>query len=287
MSREMVNALKSQVKELKHANLVAKGLSSQGWYEIYSGKGTYIDLHRCGDITINGQKVTSEFIGELYSKHESLVIIGDNYHPFLKAVFTEMFEHVGAAVPNDYIMEELINNYYQGGYIFFVVSIPNKILNSLESYAKNKIIKHNMDCHEPNCLKLSFSVKYTNIVDMDSYGGIMCIKEHDLCNSVEFNLKYKGENVTYEDGKILLKIPKELENYKAGNDSLLDKLTDIINKLVEYFKKLCEKLGFKFDTKIEYNSERNINIEHNLGKPLKVIDEPDIYAVNGLELRGR
>lgn len=145
--------------------------------------------------------------------------------------------------------------------------------------------KQYMSCYQPDCLKLSFSMKCTNMCDIDMYNEVTYIETRDLSSSVEFRQKCQDGGVTYEDGKVLLTIPKELEDYKAGDDSLLDKLTDIINKLVEYFKKLCEKLGLKFDTRIEYDSERNIKIEHKLGKPLQVIDEPDVYAVNGLRPR--
>lgn len=285
MSKKIVNLLKTKVKELKYADLAAKGLNSEGWYEIYSGTKTYKDLNRCDDITINGQKVTNEFIKELYSKHESLLIRneneGDKYCPFLKAVFTEMFEHAGAIVPNDSIIEELITSYNQAGYISFFVYCDLAEMSELglhPSYGSGGAFC--IDCYDPDCLKFSFhmeSIPVSNTIEyFDTGGNCLLYQVCDLSSSVEFNLKCKGENVTYEDGKVLLTIPKELKDYKAGNDSLLDKLTDIINNLVEYFKKLCEKLGFKFDTKIEYNSEHNIKIEHSLGKPLKVIDKPDI-----------
>ncbi|QLK10969.1 hypothetical protein GZ064_06720 [Wolbachia endosymbiont of Diaphorina citri] len=296
MSRKIVNTLKSQVKELKYADLGAKGLSSSGWYDIYSGNVTYKDLNRCSDITINGQKVTNEFIRELYSKHESLLIRdenkGDNYRPFLKAVFTEMFEHAGAIVPNDSIIEELITNYNQAGYTKFFVNYNLTEMSELGlhlSYNDGRAFC--MNCNDPDCLEFSFcmeSIPVSNTIEYVNAGGnCLLYKVCDLSSSVEFNLKCKGENVTYEDGKVLLTIPKELEDYKAGDDSLLDKLTDIINKLVEYFKKLCERLGLKFDTRIEYDSERNIKIEHKLGKPLQVIDEPDVYAVNGLKCKAQ
>lgn len=288
MSRKIVNTLKSQVKELKYADLGAKGLSSSGWYDIYSGNVTYKDLNRCSDITINGQKVTNEFIRELYSKHESLLIRdeneGNNDCTFLKAVFTEMFEHAGAIVPNDLIIEELITNYNQAGYPGFFRLYYNEALLPCDLLAScSERISIHMECNDPNHLRC-----FSNKVDI----GLLLFSEaiqlpYNLCSSVEFEMKYKNGNVTYEGGKVLLTIPKELEDYKAGDDSLLDKLTDIINKLVEYFKKLCEKLDLKFDTRIEYDSERNIKIEHKLGKPLQVIDESDVYAVNGLKRKAQ
>ena len=183
-----------------------------------------------------------------------------------------MFEHAGAIVPNDLIIEELITNYNQAGYPGFF-KLYHKVLDPFDLLAScSERISIHMECNDPNHLRC-----FSNKVDI----GLLLFSEaiqlpYNLCSSVEFEMKYKNGNVTYEDGKVLLKIPKELEDYKAGDDSLLDKLTDIINKIVEYLKKLCEKLGLKFDTRIEYDSEHNIKMEHSLGKPLKVIDKPDI-----------
>lgn len=287
MSRKIVNTLKSQVKELKYADLGAKGLSSSGWYDIYSGNVTYKDLNRCSDITINGQKVTNDFINTLFSDNRGMILEGENgqnnYRPFLKRVFIEMSEHVGAATPNNSIIEELITNYNQAGYSSCLCYQQQSALNPFDLLILGNEREQTigMDCDKPDCLKFSFSQRTKCVFD----NGL--IIKCNLSCSAEFKLKCKDGNVTYEDGKVLLTIPKELKDYKAGDDSLLDKLTDIINKLVEYFKKLCEKLGFKFDTRIEYDSEHNINIEHNLGKPLKVIDEPDVYAVNGLKRKAQ
>jgi len=283
MSKKVVNTLKSEIKKFKYADFKAKTKD-----EVISGKGTYTDLNRM-DITINGKSINQKFIIGLYSKHKNLILKDENgkedYRLLLKEVFREMFMHADATIPNSSIIEELIDNYYQGGYIFPAAFIMNQTLDSLKlcTMGGGSTNKQYMSCYQPDCLKLNFSMKYTNMCDIDMYNEVTC----DLSSSVEFKLKCQNENVTYEDGKVLLTIPKELEAYKAGDDSLLDKLTDIINKLVEYLKKLCEKLGFKFDTKIECNSERNINIEHNLGKPLKVIDEPDVYAVNGLKRKAQ
>lgn len=274
MSKKIINAFKSEVKKFKYADFKAKTED-----EVISGYGTYKDLNRM-DITINGKSINRKFIIGLYSKYENLILQDENgeknYRLLLKEVFREMFMHAGATVPNSSIIEELIDNYYQGGYIFPAAFIGNQVLGSLNLMVGSSASKQYMNCCQPDRLKLSFSMKYTNMCDIDMYNEIPYIETCDLCSSAEFQLQFKDGNVTYEDGKILLTIPKELENYKAGDDNLLDKLMDLINKVVEYFKKLCEKLGFKFDTKVEYDSQRNIRMEHNLGKPLKVIDKPDI-----------
>ncbi|RDD35468.1 hypothetical protein Wcon_00373 [Wolbachia endosymbiont of Cylisticus convexus] len=283
MSKGMVNALKTQTKKLKYTDLKAATKKTRNKDSISSGHSTYVDLEREQDLTINGQVITNKFINELCSKHENMILEGENgqhnYRPFLKQIFVEMFEHVGASIPNNSIIEELITNYNQAGYSSYLSYQRQSALNPfglliLDNENERRIV---VDCNKPDCLECSFSYRTKYV-----YDDHLIIKCNLSC-SAEFQLQFKDGNVTYEDGKVLLTIPKELEDYKAGDDSLLDKLTDIINKLVEYFKKLCEKLGFKFDTKVEYNSECNIKIEHNLGKPLKAIDEPDVYVVNGLK----
>lgn len=279
----MVNALKAEVKKLKYADFKANT-----WDEVISGEGTYKDLNRTHGLAINGQKITNEFINDLYSNHKNLILRDENgkgnYRPFLRQIFTEMFKHVGATIPNNSIIEELINNYYQGGYTHFLPNDMNQALGSFHLSTQGNCMtrEYIMDCREPNCIKLSFSMKYTKMLN---YDDCTYIETPGFCSSAEFKLKCKDENVTYEDGKVLLTIPKELEDYKAGDDGLFDKLTYIINKLIEYFKKLCEKLGFEFDTRIEYDPERNIKIEHNLGEPLKVVSEANASSVEDLKLK--
>ncbi|MCA4774719.1 hypothetical protein IHO40_00820 [Wolbachia endosymbiont of Mansonella ozzardi] len=68
--------------------------------------------------------------------------------------------------------------------------------------------------------------------------------------------------MTYEEGKVPLTVPRELKNYKIDGKNLF-------NIIIEYFQRACEKLGFKFETKIE----------HRLGKLLEVVDEPGISTL--------
>ncbi|QOD38182.1 hypothetical protein [Candidatus Wolbachia massiliensis] len=276
MSKKMVNALKAKVKELKHNDLKAKTVTSKGWNTINSGEATYRDLNRESGLAINGQKITNEFINNLYSKHKNL-ISKDEKRPFLKAVFTEMFEHADATVPNDSIIEELITHYNQEGYSHFFSAQRGKALLPFDLLilSSESEQRTHIDCDKPDCLKFSFSYRTKYVCNVHDPLPVKC----NLCCSAEFQLKCKDGNVTYEDGKVLLTIPKELEDYRAGDDNLLDKLIDIVNKIIEYFKKLCEKLGFKFDTRIEYDSERNIKMGHSLGKPLKVVSEPDALSL--------
>ena len=80
--------------------------------------------------------------------------------------------------------------------------------------------------------------------------------EEELCkldSSLEFTLKSQGDkNVTYEDGKLSLTVPKRLKDYNIGDKNLFDVIK-------ECFQKFCERLGFF-----------KIKIEHGLDKPPKV-----------------
>jgi len=73
--------------------------------------------------------------------------------------------------------------------------------------------------------------------------------------------------VTYEEGKVSLTIPRELKNYKVDDKNLFD-------IIVEYFQRACEKLGFKFETKVE----------HSLGEPLKVLNDANVSPNKNLNL---
>ncbi|WP_341810274.1 hypothetical protein [Wolbachia endosymbiont (group A) of Andrena carantonica] len=79
--------------------------------------------------------------------------------------------------------------------------------------------------------------------------------EEELCkldSSLEFTLKSQGDkDVTYEDGKLSLTVPRKLRDYKIDGRNLFDVIK-------EYFYEFCEKLGFK------------LKIEHDLDKQLKV-----------------
>lgn len=261
MSKDMVNALKAQVRGLKYANLrgesITESMNSDGF--------TYLALHIEKDLIINGQKVPRDFINGLYSKHENLISRDENgkknYRPFLREVFVEMFQYAKAKVPNDSILEELITYYNQFGYIAFL-SDNGLALRPFSLDCTGGITKINIECHDPNYFKYTFSRENEGIRHFDG------TKIYDLRSSVEFKLKFQDGNVTYEDGKVSLTIPKELKNYKVNGKNLFD-------IIVEYFQKFCEKLGFKFETKIE----------HDFGKPLTVTDKPDIFPTKDLKLK--
>uniref|UniRef100_A0A3B0JAW6 Uncharacterized protein n=1 Tax=Wolbachia endosymbiont of Aleurodicus floccissimus TaxID=2152762 RepID=A0A3B0JAW6_9RICK len=267
MSKKIVNALKSEVKKLKYADLNSISIKSDSWNFSYK---TYIDLGRSHNLTINEKEVPNELIEKLYSKHKDLILEDENgrknYSPFLKQIFIKIFEYAGAEVPSDSIMEELITNYHQEGYNHFLFL---HILKALSPFGllvldSNIIITYSMDCRDSNCLKLNFSMDCIKVRSSDLVNDI---KTPGFYSSVEFKLKSKGRSITYEDGKVLINIPKELKSYKASGRSLCD-IT------IEYFQEFFGNLGFKFETKVE----------HSLGEPLKVLKDVNTYHDKNLNL---
>lgn len=81
------------------------------------------------------------------------------------------------------------------------------------------ILTYSMDCHSHNCLKISFSMECIRVLSSDLANDS---KTPGFYSSVEFKLNCKGRNGIYEDGKVLVNIPKELKNHKASGRSLCD-----------------------------------------------------------------
>ncbi|WP_264720094.1 hypothetical protein [Wolbachia endosymbiont (group B) of Eucosma cana] len=268
MSKKMINELKAKVKERGYAHLKSTKSSDYRTYKDLDMDFNSEYEFAC-DLVINGKAITNDFIKNLYLKHKDLIPKDEkgNYRPFLKQIFKEIFEHAGAAVPNDPIMEELITYYNRSGYKQFFSS-QSQALRSfglwmysfhylIPSYRESTYIS----CEDPNCLKFSFSVN-------DGIYNDNKILVCNLQNSVEFKLKCEGENVKYEEGKVSLTIPKELKNYKANDKNLFD-------VIIEYFQKFCEKFGFHFETKIE----------HILDKPLGVLSDINTFQDKNLNLK--
>ncbi|MFT4314038.1 MAG: hypothetical protein AB3P11_02870 [Wolbachia pipientis] len=267
MSKKIVNALKSEVKKLKYADLKSISIKSDSWNFSYK---TYIDLGRSHNLTINEKEVPNGLIEKLYSKHKDLILEDENgrknYSPFLKQIFIKIFEYAGAEVPSDSIMEELITNYHQEGYNHFLFL---HILKALSPFGllvldSNIIITYSMDCRDSNCLKLNFSMDCIKVRSSDLVNDI---KTPGFYSSVEFKLKSKGRSITYEDGKVLINIPKELKSYKASGRSFFDIAT-------ERFQEFCENLGFNFETKVE----------HSLDEPLTVLKDANTIHDKNLNL---
>ncbi|WP_168464055.1 hypothetical protein [Wolbachia endosymbiont of Ctenocephalides felis wCfeT] len=249
MTDAMVNALIERVEGFGYYDLNVKKISESGWKKIISGEQTNEDIFdRSERIYVNRQKITRKFINDLKSTHENLISKDENgkkdYRPFLREAFTEIFKNTGAAVPNDFIIAKLIDNYHQGGYINFFCAAYFEVLFSFNLHSDFYKRKFHISCDDPNCLKFSFSSKIGIHETNDT--GRPVRKICNLSSSVEFTLRCKDGNVEYEEGKVLLIIPKKLENYEQNGKSLKD-------IIIEYFQRFCEIFGFILGIKIEHD----------------------------------
>ncbi len=178
-----------------------------------------------------------------------------NYRPFAKQVFKEMFKHAGAQVPSDPILEELVTNCNQAGYVGAL-------------YAEDKPLFHVATAHE-----LVFGSSHTTYIDCSdpSHATIrieekiavctLAKPEEELCkldSSLKFTLQSQDgkDDVIYKDGKLSLTVPKRLKDYNMGDKNLF-------NIIKECFQKLCEKFGF-FKIKIGHELDKQLKVNNHL-----------------------
>ncbi|NEV49298.1 hypothetical protein EUZ93_02130 [Wolbachia pipientis] len=251
--------LKAQAEKFGFSSLRA-GKDNAG---ANSGATMYVDLPRM-KLVIQNKVITKELVDELYNKHANLISNDKNkYRLFVKQVFTELFEYAEAEVPSDSILEELITNCNQAAYVGALYGKGAPILHLAETYGllfRSNHVTH-INCSDPSHAAIRIEEK----IAVRTFAEL----EEELCkldSLLEFTLKSQGDkNVTYEDGKLSLTVPKRLKDYNIGDKSLFD----IIK---ECFQKLCEKFGFF-----------KIKIEHDLDKPPKVNShlenmEPPIHS---------
>ncbi|MDR0773671.1 MAG: hypothetical protein LBE46_05165 [Wolbachia pipientis] len=231
--------------------------------EANSGATMYVDLPRM-KLVIQNKVITKELVDELYNKHTNLISNDKNkYRQFVKQVFTELFEYAEAEVPSDSILEELITNCNQAAYVGALYGKGAPILHLAETYGllfRSNHVTH-INCSDPSYAAIRIEEK----IAVRTFAEL----EEELCkldSSLEFTLKSQGDkNVTYEDGKLSLTVPKRLKDYNIGDKNLFDVIK-------ECFQKFCERLGFF-----------KIKIEHDLDKPPKVNShlenmEPPIHS---------
>ncbi|MFP3014927.1 MAG: hypothetical protein ACEY3B_01185 [Wolbachia sp.] len=251
--------LKAQAEKFGFSSLRA-GKDNAG---ANSGATMYVDLPRM-KLVIQNKVITKELVDELYNKHTNLISNDKNkYRQFVKQVFTELFEYAEAEVPNDSILEELITNCNQAAYVGALYGKGGPILHLAETYGllfQSNHVTH-INCSDPSHAAIRIEEK----IAVRTFAEL----EEELCkldSSLEFTLKSQGDkNVTYEDGKLLLTVPKRLKDYNIGDKNLFDVIK-------ECFQKFCERLGFF-----------KIKIEHGLDKPPKVNShlenmEPPIHS---------
>lgn len=223
-----------------------------------SGNTAFCDLRRM-NFVINKKSISMDFIAKLYKEHDSLLPKSEgkneDYRPFARKVFKEMFKYAVAQVPSDHILEELVINCNQAGYEAGVYIEFQGALSQHSFIIKSHEKVISIDCVSQN--NVSVKSDMTLPILFQRSDGKLGDKVCDLSSSIEFTIESQNDkgNVTYKNGKLSLTVPRELKNYKIDGKNLFD----IIK---EYFQKFCEKLGFKFE----------VEIEQGLGNPLEVSD---------------
>ncbi|WP_418089901.1 ankyrin repeat domain-containing protein [Wolbachia endosymbiont (group B) of Orgyia antiqua] len=189
------------------------------------------------DFVINGQTISKAYVHELYCQHNHLISSENaNYRLFAKQVFTEMFKYAKAETPNDNILEELITNCNQAGY-------DGSLLMQLSPIFS----KHKLSLPHANDRKISIVYNSQGSLNIQ-YCPSMPVRELDTNKEIcrvdailEFTLKFRDSKVEYENGKVTLAIPEQLENYKVDGKSLLDEINrhfeDEDNRITETLEK--------------------------------------------------
>ncbi|WP_264684906.1 ankyrin repeat domain-containing protein [Wolbachia endosymbiont (group B) of Nymphalis c-album] len=147
-----------------------------------------------------------------------------------------MFKYAKAETPNDNILEELITNCNQAGY-------DGSLLMQLSPIFS----KHKLSLPHANDRKISIVYNSQGSLNIQ-YCPSMPVRELDTNKEIcrvdailEFTLKFRDSKVEYENGKVTLAIPEQLENYKVDGKSLLDEINrhfeDEDNRITETLEK--------------------------------------------------
>ncbi|CCE77620.1 MULTISPECIES: ankyrin repeat domain-containing protein [Wolbachia] len=220
------NTLKFQLTQ----SLLSQVKASENNRDANSGKQAYKDLPRM-DFVINGQVIDKNFVSQLRDKCNQ-----NDQRQIAKHVFTKMFEHAKAEIPNDNLLEELINSCNQAGY-------DGSLLMQLSPIFS----KHKLSLPHANDRKISIVYNSHGSLNIQ-YCPSMPVRELDTNKEIcrvdailEFTLKFRDSKVEYENGKVTLAIPEQLENYKADGKSLLDEINrhfeDEDNRITETLEK--------------------------------------------------
>lgn len=253
-----------------------------------SGKQAQLDLERM-DFVINGQTISKAYVHESYCQHNHLISSENaNYRLFAKQVFTEMFKYAKAETPNDNILEELITNCNQAGY-------DGSLLMQLSPIFS----KHKLSLPHANDRKISIVYNSQGSLNIQYYPS-MPVRELDTNKEIcrvdailEFTLKFRDSKVEYENGKVTLAIPEQLENYKADGKSLLDDIKmhfeDVDNAIIE---SLLENIdegqnSFVVDLSTQVNSDSFdiipedtvFDLGHIPELVKKAVDDKDVNAL--------
>ncbi|WP_341814290.1 MULTISPECIES: hypothetical protein [unclassified Wolbachia] len=191
--------------------LLSKVKANESNKDANSGKQAYKDLPRMSFI-INDKPIDSRFVTQLYDELNQ-----NDKRQIAKHVFTKMFEHAKAEVPNDHILEELITHCNQAGYESAIYGQIQPILTQYHLVMTIPKKTISIDCNSAD----SASVKYSDVIviknpDPDQF------KQYESASKLEFTLKFQSDRVDYENGKVILTIPEQLSSYKANSKGLID-----------------------------------------------------------------
>ena len=169
-----------------------------------------------------------------------------DYRALAKEIFKEIFTYYGAEIPSDAILEELVTNCNQAGYLGALYGEDKPFFRLMEVHGLAPESKNTtyINCSDMHHVSIIIKEKISIRPPVNSEQAI------HMDNSLEFTLESQDgkDDVVYKNGNLTLTSTKELKNYKVGDKNLLD----IIKEL---FQKLCEKLGFSSEIKIERSLE--------------------------------
>lgn len=269
-----IDALKIGVEKFDFSELRAKDSNEGATF----GKATFLDFNRmnfvinektidsviikafkkgAGDEEFKDFKVDKEF-ERFYNagRRVNHLLTQEDYRSLAKEIFREIFTYAGAKIPNDSILEELVTNCNQAGYVGSLLGDESKPLTkiSFENGLSFQSVDYTVciNCDNETCATIQVQ-EPISVRTMENPQ-----EELHMNSTLQFTLKSTDDkHVTYKDGTLSLTIPEELKNHQKGDKNLFDILK-------EYLKQFCEKLGFKFEIKEE------AKIEPNLGDPLTV-----------------
>ncbi|WP_353283601.1 lipase family protein [Wolbachia endosymbiont (group A) of Pogonocherus hispidulus] len=248
---------------------------------VNSGKQAYKDLPRMSFV-INGQAIDKEFVSQQCNTH-SEGVKDDNYRQTAKQVFTEMFKHAKAEVPNDHILEELITSCNQAGYEF---AMYGQIQPILAQYNLTPTIPEKtmgIHCNSAN----SVSVEYSEVIVVKNPDSEQ-LEEYKCDSKLRFTLKSQDGKVEYENGKVTFTVPQELNNYKTDGKSLLGDIKecfeDVDNRTIE---DLTDNIGDERQFNEEPNGDDS-NLEQDEFEITDIQEEqgPSVLGSNRTEIAG-
>ncbi|AZU37400.1 hypothetical protein BBB02_02240 [Wolbachia endosymbiont of Bemisia tabaci] len=233
------------------------------------------------DFVINGQVIDKNFVSQLRDKCNQ-----NDQRQIAKHVFTKMFEHAKAEIPNDNLLEELINSCNQAGYDGSLLMQLSPIFLGHDLQLPDANDRHiEIVCSDQD----SLNIKYCPNMPVKQLDKEICRVDAIL----EFTLKSQDGKVEYEDGKVTLTIPEKLKNYKVDGKSLLDDIKmhfeDVDNAIIE---SLLENIdegqnSFVVDLSTQVNSDSFdiipedtvFDLGHIPELVKKAVDDKDVNAL--------